>query len=566
MAVNESIKTIKPADLPTPPEAALQIMRACSRDENNSTEIASLAASDPVLTAELLRVVNSPFFGLGSEIKSIPRAVTVLGQHALRNLALCIAVRDALKHHIIDGFDTAEYWEDALLRAVSARLLARETGMDPDECFTAGLLQDFGLLVLIYVNPDKAPLWVSLRTLDPDSRLAEERMIFDTSHDHVITLLGQSWTLPDELTRALGDHHNDTIASHASGLANLLYCADWMAAVYIAADKNKVIERCHSLLSDVFGVERQQIENILDKIPKQAEEAAASLGLRIKRQPDYEQILHETNIRLAEENLSYQELTWRLENTLKERDRLAEELNKELDLARDIQRSMLPDTSNSNLPVTGMNMAARELSGDFFDYFYINRSGKIYFNLGDVSGKGINAALLMAKTSSLFRCLGKQVHEPSRLLAQINLELCDTSTRGMFVTMIAGVYDPTSDWITLVNAGHLPALLVYQDGTSRMLDAQAPPVGITAESKFPETEISLDGGSLYIFSDGLTEGHLADGSVLGVQGLVNLLTSLSEKPAKQRLQTIADYFHGTGSPLHDDITLLIVDSIHDKKQ
>jgi HD-like signal output (HDOD) protein len=183
-------------------------MRVCSRDVTSSTEIADLAASDPVVTAELLRVVNSPFFSLGSEITSIPRAVTVLGQRALRNLALCIAVRDALKHHVIVGFDTTEYWEDALRRAVSAPLLARETGMDPDECFTAGLLQDFGLLVLIYLNSDKAPLWINLRQLDPDSRLVEERTIFGALHDQVIILLGQSWTLPDELPRALGDHHN----------------------------------------------------------------------------------------------------------------------------------------------------------------------------------------------------------------------------------------------------------------------------------------------------------------------------------------------------------------------
>lgn len=567
MAVSNLIKSIKPADLPAPPEAALRIMRACSREKANSAEIANLAATDPVLTAELLRVVNSPFFGLGREIKSIPRAITILGHRALRNLALCISVRDALKQDSIPGFDTTVYWEDALRRAVSARLLAREAGMDPDECFTAGLLQDFGLLVMFFLNPDKAAVWNDLQTLDPDSRLTKEQEIFDTSHDQVVMLLAQTWTLPDELAVALGDHHsyvNDVNNIRQPQLARLLYCSDWMTAVYTAADKNTVIERCHRILHETFNTGQQHTEKLLSDIPNQVEEAAAALGLRINQQTDYEQILHEANARLAEENLSYQELTWRLENTLKERDRLAEELNKELDLARDIQRSMLPAPMTSSFPITGVNIPARELSGDFFDYFYLNHdSGKIYFNLGDVSGKGINAALLMAKTSSLFRCLGKQVHQPSQLLAQINSELCETSTRGMFVTMVAGVYDPVNDRLSIVNAGHLPALLIQQDGTTRLLDAQAPPLGITSESTFLETEITLDGGCLYIFSDGITEGHLVDGSMLGIQGLVKLLAGLNKKPAQQRLQIITDYFNRTTSPLHDDITLLIVEAKND---
>jgi len=568
MAVTPSIKSIKPADLPTPPEAALQIMRACSRDRADSTEIATLAANDPVLTAELLRVVNSPFFGLGREIKSIPRAITILGQRALRNLALCISVRDAVKQDAIPGFDTTTYWEDALRRAVSARLLAGVSGMDIDESFTAGLLQDFGLLVMFYLNPDKAAVWNELRTLDPDRRLEKELHIFDTSHDKVAMLLAQTWTLPDELARSLGDHHSYAETMNNSPqlkLARLLYCADWMTAVYTATGKNAVIEQCQRILCDSFNMDKQQSDKLLGKMPQQVEEAASALGLGIKQQTDYEQILHEANVRLAKENLSYQELTWHLENTLKERDRLAQELDKELDLARDIQRSMLPAPMNSDFPVKGINIPARELSGDFFDYFYLSPgNGKIYFNLGDVSGKGINAALLMAKTSSLFRCLGKQMHEPGKLLALINSELCETSTRGMFVTMVAGIYDPAASHLCLVNAGHMPALLISRDGTTRSLDAQAPPLGITPDSKFPEIELTLTGESLYVFSDGVTEGHLADGSILGIQGLNKMLAGLNKKPAQYRLQTIVDCFDSTASPLRDDITLLIVEDQHGK--
>ena len=132
----------------------------------------------------------------------------------------------------------------------------------------------------------------------------------------------------------------------------------------------------------------------------------------------------------------------------------------------------------------------------------------------------------------------------------------------MFVTMVAGIYDPANDHLTIVNAGHLPALLIHRDGTTRQLDAQAPPLGIASESKFPETEITLNGGCLYVFSDGVTEGRLTNGSMLGIQGLVKLLAALNKKPAQQRLQVITDYFEGSTSPLHDDMTLLIVEDHH----
>ncbi len=97
-----------------------------------------------------------------------------------------------------------------------------------------------------------------------------------------------------------------------------------------------------------------------------------------------------------------------------------------------------------------MNLPARTVSGDFFDYFDLP-DGRICFNLGDVSGKGINASLLMAKTSSLYRCLGKSIPDPGRLLQLINREIFETTTRGMFVTMVAGLYDPARGTVRIVH-------------------------------------------------------------------------------------------------------------------
>ncbi len=97
---------------------------------------------------------------------------------------------------------------------------------------------------------------------------------------------------------------------------------------------------------------------------------------------------------------------------------------------------------DDDLPICGINRPIREVSGDFYDYFELP-DGTIAFALGDVSGKGMNAALLMAKTASLFRCLGKTIRDPARLLSILNREICETTSRGMFVTMVAGLYEPS---------------------------------------------------------------------------------------------------------------------------
>jgi len=239
-----------------------------------------------------------------------------------------------------------------------------------------------------------------------------------------------------------------------------------------------------------------------------------------------------------------------------------ERVKRELELAAEIQRSLLPEAGGDDFPVHGVNHPARTVSGDFFDFFPLD-DGRICFNLGDVSGKGMNAALLMAKTASLYRCLGKETPEPGRLLARINQEVCETATRGMFVTMAGGLYDPQTGIVRLANAGHEPPLFHDRDGNFSDFQADAPPLGISpllSESDdFPEIEIDLDGGTLYIFTDGMTEGYLEDGSMLEVDGLKKRITEFSALPAMERLHTLLEPLYRENVALHDDLTVLAID-------
>ena len=235
-----------------------------------------------------------------------------------------------------------------------------------------------------------------------------------------------------------------------------------------------------------------------------------------------------------------------------------EKLRRELELAAEIQRGLLPERQPSPFPVCGVNFPARGVSGDFYNFFPLE-DGRIGFAIGDVSGKGMNAALLMAKTSSLYRSLGRETTNPGHLLAKVNEEICETATKGMFVTMVGGVYDCKKDRLVLANAGHEPPLYRDRNGTFRNFEADAPPLGIAPGTEFSEIELPLEGGALYIFTDGVTESHVGDEDMLGVDGLKAMIGELSGLSMPQRLDTIAGRLSGKGD-LFDDLTLLAVES------
>ena len=237
-----------------------------------------------------------------------------------------------------------------------------------------------------------------------------------------------------------------------------------------------------------------------------------------------------------------------------------EKVRRELELAAEIQRSLLPKEPPDGFPVHGINLPARAVSGDFYD-FYPLPDGTLCFAIGDVAGKGMNAALLMSKTASLFRCLGKETPQPGRLLARINAELCETTAHGLFVTMTIGRFDPGSGRAVLANAGHEPALRLAYDGARTLFGADHPPLGIVPSAPgeaLPETELDLRDARLFLYTDGVTEGRTATGEPLGADGVAALLAARDDAPLKQQLGAVVEMLQ-TGPAQHDDLTLLAID-------
>lgn len=558
--MGQAIASIEPAELPSPPRSALRVVEACSQEVVDARLLADLVSQDQVLAVALLRLANSAYFARASEVTSLAHAVTLIGQRALRSLVLCIAVRDVLKAEQLPAFPLDAFWRAALCRGVCARTLGETLGLDAEACFTLGLLQDFGLLVLFHLHPRHISDWQQFTEMLPDERYELELQLFNTSHERVALQLAEAWGLPRALAVPLGLHHGGPLERETEfePLVRLAACADWMAAVFDAESKRAAIQGYQSLLEEHFGLSVETADILLEAVDERMPEAARAFGIGLEAQRSATEIMREANLRLAQENLSYQELTWGLEQALRERDRMAQELHRELALAREVQRSLLPGEATSELGIFGVNVSAKAVSGDFYDAFRL-ATGKIAFCIADVSGKGMHAALLMAKVSSLFRCLAKGIHDPSRLLSMLNRELVETSIRGMFVTLIAGVFDPRSREVELANAGHLPALRMQGGRQVVSYPAMAPPLGVLADVEFPSTRFRLGPDRLYLYTDGLLEAALEGGRQLGMDGLLRLLAGHAHLPPTRRLQEMVAAVRQGGARVGDDLTILLIE-------
>ena len=235
-------------------------------------------------------------------------------------------------------------------------------------------------------------------------------------------------------------------------------------------------------------------------------------------------------------------------------------IQKEVEIVGEIQRSLLSKNKKDNFPIAGINIPAKVVSGDFYNFTDLG-DGKYGFGVADVSGKGIKSSLLMSKASSLYRCLSKSIFSTSELLMILNNEICETISRGMFVTMLIGIYDSNLKELKMSSAGHEPPLIFNNDGNFSTFDDAGPPLGIMPKTKYNESTIKFDNSSIYIFTDGITEIKSPKGEMLGSDGFKEYIKKFQTKSINERLKIIIEDIINAGNIQKDDLTILVVDSI-----
>jgi len=235
-------------------------------------------------------------------------------------------------------------------------------------------------------------------------------------------------------------------------------------------------------------------------------------------------------------------------------------IESELSIARDIQMSMLPPKKPSGgcegMDIYGCLTPAKAVGGDLYEYHL--QGNRLFFCIGDVSGKGVPAALIMSVTSTLFRTLSQSEDAPEKIVTAINASMEGRNESLMFVTLFAGVLDLSTGVLSYCNAGHNAPVLLGQE--PRFLDVDPNvPVGAVDGWAFSGQQVTLDAGTtLLLYTDGLTEAENAQHELFGEDRLFEVLRSSKDRAPEALIAEITAAVHGFVGQAEqsDDLTML----------
>jgi sigma-B regulation protein RsbU (phosphoserine phosphatase) len=237
-------------------------------------------------------------------------------------------------------------------------------------------------------------------------------------------------------------------------------------------------------------------------------------------------------------------------------------LRREIEIARDVQQQLFPrDLPRlAGLACAGACRPALGVGGDYYDVLPLGPS-RVALALGDVSGKGISAALLMARLQALLRSHAPLHPEsPARVIAAVNALMCESSDGARYATLFYGVYDGAEQSLLYVNAGHNPPYLLRAGGGLQTLGEGGLVVGLVPETRYEQAAVSLQAGdSLVMFSDGITDADSPSGEMFGEDRLQAVLERLrGARPEEVRDGILGEVDHFTaGTPVSDDRTVLV---------
>jgi sigma-B regulation protein RsbU (phosphoserine phosphatase) len=219
-----------------------------------------------------------------------------------------------------------------------------------------------------------------------------------------------------------------------------------------------------------------------------------------------------------------------------------------------VPRIFPPFPNRSDIDLYASMTPAKEVGGDLYDFFIQNE--KLYFCVGDVSGKGVPASLFMAVTRNLFRVEAQLGLSPEKIATQLNIALSRDNDQNMFVTMFLGVIDLATGLMHFCNCGHNPPLL---DGAFLPIEHNNMPLGVWEEATFEGASLeNVKGRLLLIYTDGLNEAENPEHEQFSDERLLALCETLQDKGAEDVVEAIKEAVekHRNGAEPNDDLTLL----------
>jgi len=287
-------------DLPTLPSVVTQVLNATMDEHTSAADIAKLVSTDQALTAKVLRVANSAFYGLKQEVTALPHAIVVLGLKTLKCILLSVSVFDMFeKYKHEEGLPKDRFWEHSLGVAVAARIIAQRLDYEPpDEAFVAGILHDVGKIVLDVFG--KGVYADVLKKVKEDGGFIRDVEEISLGFDHAFVgeWVAKRWGLPDVLCEAIAYHHK--AYDDAPTLAKIVYLADLLCrdqVVGFAGDYEVVQIEEEDLR--LLGFKNREKQELIDAFHDELIKAQAFLNMNLVSLEDYQRALQRANSELG---------------------------------------------------------------------------------------------------------------------------------------------------------------------------------------------------------------------------------------------------------------------------
>ncbi len=233
--------------LPSLPEIYTKVSALIESEDASSQDIGDAIQTDPSLTASILKMINSAFYGLASEVTSVPQAISLLGRRQLKQVMLSSVLSSVFPEIDSAKFSMHDFWEHSIKTAIIARHLAMQNAsiIDHEAFFTAGLLHDIGRLVIATVAPDELAQVMQIAHDEKRDVVEVEAEIFGVSHIDVGARLMKDWCMPSLLVQCLVKHHDEEHIGPFSIDTSIVYLANRLsqqAPVYEEEDMQALLD------------------------------------------------------------------------------------------------------------------------------------------------------------------------------------------------------------------------------------------------------------------------------------------------------------------------------------
>ena len=242
-----------------------------------------------------------------------------------------------------------------------------------------------------------------------------------------------------------------------------------------------------------------------------------------------------------------------------------ERLEEGLKLAHDIQMSMLPKTfppfpERRELDIFAAITPTKQVGGDFYDFFFLDED-HLCFAIGDVSGKGVPAALFMAVIKTLFKAIASRVEKPSDILSTVNQQICRDNDSKMFTTLFCGILNTRTGEIKYSSGGHNPPYHISRGGVQQVPKTGGRVLGLLEETTYGWSRLTLGSGeTIVLYTDGVTEAMDPAGQFFSEQRLESILTQTKFASAREQIEHLTSQItlFAAGAEQSDDITALAI--------